>query len=156
MKITKLTFDGNPEEFKSIADLFLAEASDAANVSPLTGSASPEGDDHASSIVTPEDAYRSLITRTTIHPGQRDLYKILAGGELEWSEYISRMGRTPEQMRGVHGALGRRIAGTPAFKDAGLPQDSSAVMIIRYDKNGTSYVSLKEDFIKVLHELGLA
>ena len=136
MKIT--VFEGTPEEYKAIADVL------GKNTNGISE------DKKASS--TPKDGYRAMLRRAPIHDGQRDMYKVLANGELSWPEYIKLMKRTQEQIRGVHGALGRRINETPEIHQAGLPGNMNAVVIWDTAKNT---IALKQDFLEVLKEEGL-
>ena len=112
MKIT--VFEGTPEEYKEIANV-------------LGKNTNITSENEKISIST-KDAYRAVLKRAPIHDGQRDMYKVLANGELHWGEYNDLMKRTPAQIRGVHGALGKRINQTPEIHKAGLPGNTSAVM----------------------------
>jgi len=136
MKIT--VFEGTPEEYKEIANVLgnNTEMSENKKVS-----------------ITRKEAYRALLNRATIYDGQREMYKVLAKGELLFPEYIKLMKRTPEQIRGVHGALGRRINETAEIHQAGLPGNLDAV--VDWNKGGKNTIALKPEFLEVLKEEGL-
>jgi hypothetical protein len=133
MKIT--IFEGTPEEYKLVAESL--------------GKKPNESTEKDKESIDVKEAYRAMLKRAPIHQGQRDLYKILSKGEMIWTEYNKKMGRTPEQIRGVHGALGRRINGTPEIHQAGLAGNMSAIS--NWD-NSTGKTSLKPLFIEVLKE----
>ena len=136
MKIT--VFEGTPEEYKEIANVL--------------GKTTNELSENKKVSTTRKDAYRALLRRKIIHNGQRDMYKILAKGALPWPEYSKLMKRTQEQMRGVHGALGRRINETPEIHQADLPGNLDAVVIWDTSKNT---IALRTEFLEVLNEEGL-
>jgi hypothetical protein len=137
MKIT--VFEGTPEEYKSIANVLGKNTNDLSENAKVT--------------ISRKDAYRALLKRAAIYDGQRDMYKVLAKGELQFSEYSKLMKRTPEQLRGVHGALGRRINTTPEIHQAGLPGSLDGV--IDWNKGGKNTIGLKPEFLEVLKEEGL-
>jgi hypothetical protein len=137
MKIT--VFEGTPEEYKEIA-----------NVLGKTTNALSE---NKKGSISRKDAYRALLKRATIYDGQRDMYKVLAKGELPFSEYSKLMKRTPEQIRGVHGALGRRVNTTPEIHQAGLAGNIEGV--VDWNRSGKNTIALKPEFLEVLKEEGL-
>ena len=134
MKIT--IFEGTPEEYKEVAS-HLGKNSDGPSESEKNQ-------------VSVKDAFRAMLTRAKIHNGQLDMYRILAEGDLLWNEYCKRMNRSESQIRGVHGALGRRINGTPEIHAAGLPGNCSAIWTWN---SSTGITGLKPDFVEVLKEL---
>ena len=140
MKITKTEFDGTPEEFNAVAYMF------------IDGVEKPKSADEKR--IEPKEALREMLTRRPIHNGQMSIYNTLANGELAYDEYVSRMGRTSSQIRGVHGALGKRINQTPEISMAGLPGNIDAVVLWRQE-DGVGYISLKPEFIEVLKEEGI-
>lgn len=135
MKIT--VFEGTPEEYKAIADVL---------------GKNTNGASENNKVSTQKDAYRALLRRAPIHNGQREMYKVLSKGELSWPEYTKVMKRTQEQIRGVHGALGRRINETPEIHQADLPGNINAVVIWDTAKNT---IALRPEFLEVLNEEGL-
>jgi hypothetical protein len=144
MKITKVTFEGTPEEFKGIDYVFTESPSEPVN---------PK-ENKADKKLDPKDAYKAMLKRIEISKGQLDVYKALANGELEYKDYLAAMGKTSAEIAGVHGALGRRINNTKEIHQAGLPGHTSAIMTWRQEgKKG--YFSLKPDFLEVLKEEGL-
>ena len=150
MKVT--VFEGTPEEYKSIAQ-FLGD--EKVGISPMNDDVSVQVGD---TKTTPKDAYRAMLNRIPISEGQMGVYMLLAEGELEYGEYLSRLGKTSAQIAGVHGALGRRINHTPEIEQAGLPGNMKAVMNWRKKSEGTKiiyYLSLCPDFIEVLKEEGI-
>ncbi len=134
MKIT--IFEGTPEEFKSVV-----------NVLGNTTISSLKEEDAQIDI---KKAYKAMLHRAQIHEGQKDLYRILAKGEISKPELYGLMDRSDEQMRGVLGALGRRISGTPEIMEAGLPGDINAIMV--WNKTSNNTISLKPEFLEVLIE----
>ena len=137
MKIT--IFEGTPEEYKAVAGHLGKKAE-----------VSPEGEKE---LISHQDAYRAMLMRRSIQDGQRDLYKTLADGYLKWTVYLERMKRTEEQIRGIHGALGRRINQTPEIHAAKLPGSLDAV--IDWSRDGTNTIGLKSEFLEVLKEMQL-
>jgi hypothetical protein len=137
MKIT--IFEGTPEEYQSVAG-FLGKNAEV----------SSEG---AKELISHKDAYRAMLMRRSIKEGQRKLYKTLADGYLKWSVYLERMGRTEEQIRGIHGALGRRINQTPEIHAARLPGSLDAV--IDWSRDGANTIGLNPEFLEVLKEMKL-
>ena len=139
MKIT--IFEGTPEEYKEVAHVLGKTTDDTSK---------PESE---KVTISRKDAYRAILKRAIIHDGQKDMYRILAKGEMPKPEFYKLMNRTDEQMRGVLGALGRRIGGTPEILEVGLPGNVNAV--IDWNKNGKNTISLKPEFLEVLKEEGL-
>ena len=129
MEVVK--FKGTSEEFKDVAYLFSEKAA-------------PEGKDEIESAPTiePVEGIRKMLTRRTISNGQKAVYKALANGRLEYSDFLKQTKRTAQQMAGVLGALGRRINNTQEIHQAGLPGNTKAVL--KWEKEGgIEYVSLK-------------
>lgn len=144
MKISKVIFEGTPVEFKEIDYVFIENPS---------GAASPQREDN-NKVIDPKDAYRAMLRRIPIPNGQRDVYQVLANGEVEYGEYLRILGKTWNQVAGVHGALGRRINNTPEILQAGLPGNMKAISNWRKDGD-KDYISLKPDFLEVLKEEGV-
>jgi hypothetical protein len=136
MKIT--IFDGTPEEFKLVANVI------------GNNSIAPSVNENGS--VSIKEAYRAVLKRALIHNGQRNMYNVLANGELHWNEYNKLMKRTPQQIRGVHGALGKRINQTPEIHKAGLPGNLNAVLDWNIEEKT---IGLKPEFLEVLKEEGI-
>ncbi len=147
MKISKVTFEGTPDEFKAIDYVFTDNPS---------GAASPQGVEVNTIIgpIGPKDAYRAMLKRIPVPNGQRDAYKALANGELEYGNYLRIMKRTWNQIAGLHGALGRRINNTKEIHQAGLPGEMKAIVTWRKDGD-KEFLSLKPDFLEVLREEGI-
>jgi hypothetical protein len=144
MKIEKIKFEGTPEEFKAIDYVFTDNSSHAAGAE--------YGEKDIS--IDPKDAYRAMLRRRRISNGQREVYETLADGELDFEEYLNKMGRTSSQIAGVHGALGRRINNTEEIHKAGLPGNLEA--IIKWRKEGErDFLSLNPDFLEVLEDEGI-
>jgi len=137
MKIT--IFEGSPEEYKAVASHLGKNLDESPEVEKET--------------VDHKDAYMAMLQRAEIKTGQQDMYKILSHGELAWNEYSKRMNRSDSQIRGVHGALGRRINNTPEIHAAGLPGNINAISTWN---SATRMFGLKPDFIDVLKEMKLA
>ena len=85
MKITKVTFEGTPDEFKTIDYVFTDNQSGAAD----------SQSEETNKIIGIKDAYRAMLKRIPTYNGQREMYKTLANGELEFGEYLRIMERTP-------------------------------------------------------------
>lgn len=139
MKVKSLQFEGTPEEFKAVAYMF-----DGSHT---------ETERESDEIVTinAKDAIRTMITRRPLPNGQRELYLALINGPLEYDEFTRKMGRTPQQMRGLMGALGKRVNATEEVHQAGLPCDSTLV-VKTFQKNDKKYVSLTDDVLEVIKE----
>lgn len=109
MKVIML--EGTPEEIKKVAHLFVE--------TPLEGTSNGSA---AQAVIEPTiepvEAIRRMLTRRPISNGQMAVYKALAGGRLEWYEYLNQADRTSAQIAGIHGALGRRINNTPEIHQA--------------------------------------
>lgn len=145
MKI--IVLDGTPEEIKEVAHLFV----DTAAIGPgqVADSAAPDA-----AVVDPVTAIRRMLKRIKIPNGQMAVYRTLAPGKLEYTEYVKRMGRTVEQIRGVHGALGRRINNTPEIHRAGLQGNIKAVL--RWEEDGEGgYFSLTPHALEALKAEGI-
>jgi hypothetical protein len=138
MKIQIINFEGTTEEYNRVA--------------PSLGKTTNETSENKRLSTTPKDAYRALLTRARVHAGQREMYKVLSKGEVPWSEYNKLMKRTEKQIRGVHGAFGRRINQTPEIHQANLPGNLTAVVVWNTTKKT---IALKPEFLEVLEEEGL-
>jgi CBS domain-containing protein len=83
---------------------------------------------------SPED-YRRLLTRVPVPPGQRRLYRALydAGDQgLTHDELVEVMGHQGRSnLRGVLGALGRRVNGTPGYGEDNQP---GSAMVIHWEQ----------------------
>lgn len=147
MKVTK--FEGTPEEFQVVAHLFSdTPAPDKSLPSQGNGIAEGEGNKQK------KEAIRLMLTRRDIHSGQKAVYKALADGELSYAELLEKLNKTPEQMRGIMGALGRRVANTPEIVKAGLPGHVGAVVHYRKADDGW-HLSFTSEAKEVLQEEGL-
>ena len=120
MKVTQ--FEGTAEEFEAVAHLFMSNESETLDKKKPV----PEHSDLVSAI-------REVLARRPVSKGQREVFIALADGELKYEEFLKMTDRTPSQMAGVFGALGRRISNTPAIKAASLPQNLNAMIKTRRD-----------------------
>lgn len=145
MKVIML--EGTPAEIKEVASLFMeSPAQTAAEPASVTSSDQPS--------IDPVEAIKKMLTRLPISDGQRAVYKALANGKLEYSEYLKSTGRSAQQMAGVHGALGGRINNTQEIHQAGLPGDIYAVL--NYEEQGDKgYFSLTPHALEALKEEGI-
>jgi hypothetical protein len=142
MKIIK--FEGSPEEFRSVAYLF-----DEQKVRAIEkGNQNPESVEEK---VSAKAAFIAMLRRIEISQGQLDVYRVLANGELEFFEYLRQMQRSVQEIRGVHGTLGRRISKTPEISKAGLVGSMDAIAIWQ-KREGKTFISLRPEFIEVLKE----
>ena len=140
MKLVML--EGTPDEIKEVAHLFVDTATAGSGQAGAAGDPWDAGMD-------PVKAIRRMLKRIKISEGQMAVYEALANGRLKYSEYLARTGRTVEQIRGVHGALGRRINSTPEIHQAGLPGNSKAVLV--WDGEGEDwYLSLTPHALEAL------
>lgn len=139
MKITSLKFEGTSEEFKAVAHMFEG--------SPPKSEEGPEEEIK----VDAKDAIRKMIERRTLPNGQRQLYLALIDGPMEYNDFLEKMKRTPRQMTGVIGALGKRVNATEEVHKAGLPGDSTLVLR-SYQENGKKYISLTDEVLEVIKE----
>jgi hypothetical protein len=141
MKIVRsfVEFEGTPEEFQSVAYIFASmDSEDRA-----------EEEDEEEPVVSPTDAVREMLNRIPIRNGQRAVYRSLANGRLEYGEFLRKTNRKGQEMAGVLGALGRRINGTEAIHDAGLPGDTDA--LFEWPKvAGKKYIELKPYALEAL------
>ncbi len=147
MKVTK--FEGTPDEFRSVADLFgygspIAEQ----NLQEETMTT-----DEARTI-EPKEAIRRMLKRRPIPEGQKSVYQALKDGEVKAEDMPKKIGRAAAKYAGVMGALGRRINNTKEIHDAGLPANIYAVINYRKAEDGT-YLSLTPDAEEVLREEGV-
>lgn len=136
MKI--VMFEGTTEEFEAVAHLF--------------GKLSPSSEESANGhepTIEPQKAIRNMLSRIDIPNGQLAVYKALVNGRLEYNELLAKTGRVSREMSGVLGALGRRINGTEAIHKAGLPGNTSAVLV-REKEGGKEYFSLTPDALEAL------
>lgn len=140
MKVTQ--FEGTPEEFKAVANLF--------GTSPVpNGSSSTDENANKEPTIEPQAAIRCMLTRIPISNGQLAVYKALADGRLEYHEFLRRTERPAEKMAGVLGAIGRRINHTKEIHQAGLPGNASA--ILKWEKQGgKEYIMLTHDALEAL------
>ena len=138
-----IMFDGTPEEFQKVAPIFgPSSQTDKGSGSESVGKESP---------IDPQEAIRRMLTRIRVPNGQLAIYKALANGRLEYSEFLKQTGRSGAQMAGVLGALGRRVDHTPEIHRAGLPGNSGAVLKLE-EEDGKRFISLQPDALKVLRE----
>jgi hypothetical protein len=137
MKVTII--EGTPQELKALMPSLFSDSS-------VIQQETEQGP-----MIDPKEAYRAMLTRIDIQQGQRDLYRVLSKGELEYEEYLVKMKRTWQEIAGVHGALGKRINNTKEIHQASLPGNMSAIVDLRKE-NGKEYLKLKQEFIEVLEE----
>jgi hypothetical protein len=128
MKISKLSYEGTPEEFAAVADLF-AEGADVhegtAAVYPSEGTSQPRRD---------LETIRRVLGRIAIPEGQKALYHVLydAGDRvLSAGELANAMRITVQELNGVLGALGRRVNGT-----AGIDGKPGINLLLDVEKSG--------------------
>lgn len=135
MKVTRVVvrFEGSPEELKEVAPVLFSE---------LVEEEKEEGEVNIIKDVTPVDAIRKVLTRIKISDSQLEIYTTLAGGPLETGEFLRRTNSTTKTMRGVFGALGRRISHTEEIEQAGLPSDTTA-MLNWFKKDDKEYIELQ-------------
>ena len=149
MKVTKFEFEGNAEEFRSVANLFGGKLP-VVELSHSEDTSIPR----EINLVDPKEAIRRMLKRRPIPNGQKDVYKALASGEVKSEDMAVRIGRTASEYAGVMGALGRRINSTVEIHSAGLPANVYAVINYRETDDGT-YLSLTHDAEEVLREEGI-
>jgi hypothetical protein len=95
--------------------------------------------------------HRQVLRRLPVPEGQLLLYKALdsAGSDgLAPAELARQMGRTPKELTGVLGALGRRINGTP-----GVPQWKNSAIELFFDfpvRNGTFHYVMRPELREAL------
>jgi len=146
MKVIK--FEGTPEEFKAVAYIF-GESSTPGGLA-LNGGEMKKG---ANGKIEPKEAIRAMLKRRHVSDGQKAVYKALADGELSYSDFLTRTGRTASELAGVLGALGRRINQTKEIHKAGLEGNVKAVINYRHDGEDL-YLSLTPEAEEVLREEG--
>jgi hypothetical protein len=113
VRITKLVFDGNAEEFASVADLFRGDALEDLAAAPEQLGGAPDAEARL---------IRRVLTRRKPVDGQVALYRALAAADGSWlslDQLASATGRRPRALTGVLGALGRRVNATPGIAAAG-------------------------------------
>ena len=147
MKVTQ--FEGTAEEFKIVANLFSNKSNEEESITNENGLALEDG-----KVVEPKEAIRKVITRRPVSKGQKAVYNELANNELSPDELAQKIGRTPEQLRGVLGALGKRISNTKEIKQADLPENVTAILRYRSTDEGW-FISLTPDAKEVLKEEGI-
>lgn len=140
MKLESMRFEGTPEEFKAVAHLFEDPTSkeEGKKLEEVTE-------------MEKKDAIRTMITRRKLPNGQRELYLALMDGPLEYDELLAKTSRSPEQMRGLIGALGKRVNATGEVHEAGLVGDSTLVLNT-YLESGKKYIGLTDEVLEVLKE----
>jgi hypothetical protein len=124
MKITRLEFEGTPEEFHKVGPMF---GGSGAGVSPQIGTIGAEIDPAkveagANIKISPEVIERAL-TRRSLSDNQRQVLKaLLKVGDkgLVSEEIADELGITRQQLAGVFGALGRRVASTNGWPTNGF------------------------------------
>lgn len=116
MKVTTVTFEGTPEEYRE----YLVATAAVTNITATTNTTTGRSDAFADvSPVDVQEFMRRVINRMPLPDRQIALFRTLYdadGQQLTKSELEARMGRTPQELSGVLGALGRRIRGTPGSK----------------------------------------
>ncbi len=115
MKVTTVTFEGTPDEYREYLAATAAVAKDSMAVGDMAGRS--EASSEPPSIDLQEFMHRAL-NRMPLPDMQVALFNALHdadGQQLTKSEIEARIGRTPQELSGVLGALGRRIRGTPGF-----------------------------------------
>jgi hypothetical protein len=147
--------EGTPEEILKVAHLFRGEpVSAAAPPEPNTDATASAEPESVGPPPTPAQAIQAMLTRLPIPDSQRDVYRALAGGKVEYGTYLERLGRTKEQLRGVHGALGNRINNTPEIHQAGLPGNTDAVLVSHLER-GKRFFSLTPHAREALRAEGI-
>jgi len=147
MKVTQ--FEGTAEEFTSVAHLFSESMEEEEkSTNEITKEVEKTRD------IEPKEAIRKMITRIPLRKRHKALFNAMAEGEIHLDELASKINLTPEQFRGVMGGLGRRISGTKEIKEAGLPENVTAVIFYRKTDDKWS-VSLTADAKDVLIEEGI-
>ena len=149
MKVTKYEFDGTPEEFRSVANLFGANSSMGESIQDEDLPTQIEDN-----VVQPKEAIRKMIKRRPVPQGQRDVYKALRNGEVKSEDMAEKIHRRASEYAGVMGALGRRINNTKEINSAGLPANVYAIINYRKSEDGT-FLSLTPEAKEVLEEEGL-
>lgn len=96
--------------------------------------------------------FHDVLSRIPIPEGQKSLFKVLR--QLPPDQYISkselarRMGRPEDGLKGVLGALGRRINGTSSVST----NPGMGLMIDWVQRDGEWHYRLKEDFRRFLDD----
>lgn len=148
MKVIK--FEGTPEEFKVVAELFNDSATPTHQASNEI-----EAEKEREVMFDPKEAIRIMLKRRPVSDGQKAVYKALADGELHYSEFQKKTGRNPDELAGVLGALGRRINETKEIHKAGLSGSVSAVIKYTQLDDGSYNVKLTPDAEEVLRAEGI-
>jgi hypothetical protein len=128
-------FDGSPEEYaeylKLRAEQQARQGMEPGAVSPLV----PALDEFSRAEL--QKFIKRVLNRILIPQGQRDLYGVLyeAGDRgLSRNELIEKLQRSPAEVAGVVGTMGRRIHQTPGARGAAealgiLPADRAGLVI---------------------------
>lgn len=146
MRVTEsnVEFDGSPEEYAEYLKL-RAEQQARQGMEPGAVSPSVAALDEFSRDGAPIDEasaelqkfIKRVLNRILIPQGQRDLYGVLyeAGDRgLSRNELIEKLQRSPAEVAGVVGTMGRRIHQTPGARGAAealgiLPADRAGLVI---------------------------
>ena len=137
MKI--LLFEGEPEEFKAVAHLF-------------NGTIIKEG--HSVKKTDPVTGLRQMLKRIPIPEGQLVVYRALANGRLEHSDFLNQIQRKSVQLAGIFGALGRRINKTTEVHEAGLTGTTKDVLT--WENDGDKwFISLTPNALEALKAEGI-
>ena len=142
-----IKFKGSPEEFKSVAYIFNDITSPDAATPKETNPVVEEA-------IDPKEAIRAMLNRRQVSQEQKAVYRALADGKISYEDFRKRTGKTPEELAGVLGALGRRINQTKEIHKAGLVGNVKA--IIKYSIAASElYMELTPDALEVLKENGV-
>ncbi len=113
MRVTTVTFEGTPSECREYLPATLTVTNTTSDSSAVCGDIPP---------IPVQEFMRRALNRMSLPDRQADLFRTLGdadGQQLSKPELEARMGRTPHELSGVLGALGRRIHGTPGSEQVG-------------------------------------
>lgn len=159
MKVTTVNFGGTPEEYRE----YLAITSIGTSTTTVTNTTTDRSDisNGIPLVIDVQEFIRRALNRMPLPDRQRDLFTALYeadGQQLSKSELEARLGRTPHELSGVLGALGRRIHGTTGSEQVAqqIGATASIETFLKISQiNGKWYYSLRPELRELLESDGV-
>lgn len=162
MKIVRLEFQGDGDEYERVRHLFESTCTAERGAAPTIEAATRRTNDgptheHGTNAAAPEVAFfERVLTRIPVPEGQRLVFRAVASAGntgVNRTDLAAQIGRSPSQLDGIFGALGHRVMAT-SVPGALRPQGTSLFFEISRD-GGQNWYRLRPAARQALERQGL-